>query len=578
MTDRLDSLTDLKKEAKTICTRPQMLERAYGIGLTDDELEKLQTSVAEWVARFMRVRFFGPADGKHNNFNFMDVLGVEDNIWTPTFGLKGKIDATVLIKKDGQLMTTPLEFKTGSTKSQKRQPIKSDHVGQVSLYTLMMSTKYGPIQEALLYYISDDSMSIHPPRNLELQQLLMNRNKLVRSTTLSEGDLPYLPRPDGIDYEFKCKTCEVRNICTLQIRKNKRPENELMNTEKALLANCNLSDEEFDFFEQWMKVINAETEEVEKRYNDKNLWTLDPEVREGSGTCIANLKLVGDSVPWEDSCGKAGFLASFEKKGSSSQFLANLKVNDFIALSSNVEVCINYGVIVSLRDNEITLFLDQTLHKEYKSGNFTYSVDKINTTSPIASQYGYLMKLMNDTPEAERLRQYIIMKKQPNFKKLLLPDPQLQQIVNDLNTEQSRLNWKSQSTDSFLFVKGTPGSGKTASIVRLLKALVYAKKSVLVVSYTGMALEHILKKFKEDNDEFIKINSSSAAEDSLRSHTTKELSNSVTSIAELTELYNKPVVGTTLLSLKHPIFQVRRFDYCIVDEASQALPTAVFEL
>lgn len=37
----------------------------------------------------------------------------------------------------------------------------------------------------------------------------------------------------------------------------------------------------------------------------------------------------------------------------------------------------------------------------------------------------------------------------------------------------------------------------------------------------------------------------------------------------------QPVIGTTLLSLKHPIFKVRRFDYCIVDEASQALPTAV---
>lgn len=36
------------------------------------------------------------------------------------------------------------------------------------------------------------------------------------------------------------------------------------------------------------------------------------------------------------------------------------------------------------------------------------------------------------------------------------------------------------------------------------------------------------------------------------------------------------MVATTLLSLKHAIFQRRRFDYCIIDEASQALPTAVF--
>jgi len=36
------------------------------------------------------------------------------------------------------------------------------------------------------------------------------------------------------------------------------------------------------------------------------------------------------------------------------------------------------------------------------------------------------------------------------------------------------------------------------------------------------------------------------------------------------------VVATTLLSLKHPIFKRRKFDYCIIDEGSQALPPVVF--
>ncbi|CAL8129629.1 unnamed protein product [Orchesella dallaii] len=583
MTDKLDSIPVLKKEAKNICRRPQMLERAYGIGMTDEELEKLQTSAAEWVSRFMTMRFFGNAttfrsqDPKHQNFHFDELLGVEDNIWSPTYGLKGKIDATVLIKKDGKMKTVPLEFETESTKSQERQAIKADHVGQVSLYTLMMGVKYGEIEDAMLYYISDDSLSLHPPRTLELQQLIIKRNNLIRSIGLSDGDLPYLPRPDGIDYEFKCKTCEVRNICTLQIRKKNIPENELLRTEKDLLANCKLSDEEFQFFEQWFKVITAETEEVEKRYNDKNLWTVAPEAREEEArTCVANLKIVGDSVAWVDSSDKPGFLQTFEQTETPSKSLVNFGVNDFVALSSNVEVCINYGVIVAIRENEITLLLDQALHREYKTGNFTYAIDKINTTSPIASQYSYLMKLMEDSPEAERLRQYIIMKKQPKYRKLQLPDAQLQEIVKDLNAEQMRIIWKSTVSDSFLFVEGTPGSGKTASIVRLLRALVHAQKTVLVVSHNDMTLECILKKFQDHYKNFIKISSSSAADACLRPYTTKEVSKAADSIASLTELYNKPVVGTTLLSLKHPIFQVRRFDFCIIDEASQALPTAVF--
>ena len=36
-------------------------------------------------------------------------------------------------------------------------------------------------------------------------------------------------------------------------------------------------------------------------------------------------------------------------------------------------------------------------------------------------------------------------------------------------------------------------------------------------------------------------------------------------------LGSAPVVATTCLGTKHPLFSQRRFDYCIVDEASQAI-------
>ncbi|CAL8129635.1 unnamed protein product [Orchesella dallaii] len=532
----------------------------------------------------MTMRFFGNAttfrsqDPKHQNFHFDELLGVEDNIWSPTYGLKGKIDATVLIKKDGKMKTVPLEFKTEITKSQERQAIKADHVGQVSLYTLMMGVKYGEIEDAMLYYISDDSLSLHPPRTLELQQLIMKRNKLIRSIGLSDGDLPYLPRPGGIDYEFKCKTCEVRNICTLQIRKKNIPENEQLRTEKDLLANCKLSDEEFQFLEQWLKVINAKTEEVEKRYNDKNLWTVAPEVREAAGTCVANLKIVGDSVAWVDSSDKPGFLQTFEQTETSSQSLISLRVNDFVALSSNVEVCINYGVIVAIRDNEITLSLDQALHREYKTGNFTYAIDKINTTSPIASQYSYLMKLMEDSPEAERLRQYIIMKKEED---LYLTGgatgSSYQTLLEYVLSPSLYFNMTMNYTSDGFVIVHTDYPDKPKIYMKMLRGMIDNQKSVLVLARSSNELDGILTELEPYNKEFIKISRSSADDGCLRTYTTKEVSKAADSIASLTELYNKPVVGTTVLSLKHPIFQVRRFDFCIIDEASQGLPTAMFE-
>lgn len=50
-----------------------------------------------------------------------------------------------------------------------------------------------------------------------------------------------------------------------------------------------------------------------------------------------------------------------------------------------------------------------------------------------------------------------------------------------------------------------------------------------------------------------------------------------TSIAQLEQrLFAPQVVATTALGIDHPIFIRRRFDYCIVDEASQiTLPTCL---
>jgi DNA replication ATP-dependent helicase Dna2 len=82
-----------------------------------------------------------------------DVLDIEENIWSPTLGLKGKIDVSVRMEQQGQSegdnkedeskmapttsLLVPLELKTGrATKS-------IAHRAQVSLYSLMMSDRYG---------------------------------------------------------------------------------------------------------------------------------------------------------------------------------------------------------------------------------------------------------------------------------------------------------------------------------------------------------------------------------------------------------------------------------------------------
>ena len=60
-------------------------------------------------------------------------------------------------------------------------------------------------------------------------------------------------------------------------------------------------------------------------------------------------------------------------------------------------------------------------------------------------------------------------------------------------------------------------------------------------------------------------------------HLTLGAQDTPTSIAQLEQRYFMPqVVATTALSIDHPLFARRKFDYCIVDEASQiTLPTCL---
>lgn len=68
------------------------------------------------------------------------LLEVEEKVWSPMYGLKGNVDATVQVfLKDGddeKTLTVPFELKTGKHQS-------AAHKAQTSLYTLLLSDRYG---------------------------------------------------------------------------------------------------------------------------------------------------------------------------------------------------------------------------------------------------------------------------------------------------------------------------------------------------------------------------------------------------------------------------------------------------
>lgn len=77
------------------------------------------------------------------------LLDVEEHVWSPMYGLKGNIDATVqVVMKDDQgerTLTVPFEVKTG------RNTRNESHVAQTALYNLLLSNRYGEYSGASIY-------------------------------------------------------------------------------------------------------------------------------------------------------------------------------------------------------------------------------------------------------------------------------------------------------------------------------------------------------------------------------------------------------------------------------------------
>lgn len=72
---------------------------------------------------------------------------IEENIWLPKLGIKGKVDVTVEVKINSKKKIMPLEIKTG------KPSFSLEHRGQIILYIMMMTLTGQDTDTGLLLYL-----------------------------------------------------------------------------------------------------------------------------------------------------------------------------------------------------------------------------------------------------------------------------------------------------------------------------------------------------------------------------------------------------------------------------------------
>ncbi|XP_057707140.1 DNA replication ATP-dependent helicase/nuclease DNA2 [Corythoichthys intestinalis] len=583
------SLGTLSNMAEEALHSPQHLGDMYSLGVTQDEMKQelhnYLPSLEHWANEYLNsstpksisLKILGEAAGGMQDgatATITELADIEENVWSPRFGLKGKIDLTAQVRierrrKSSEVMTVPLELKTG------RESNSIEHRSQVILYTLMTLERYSPAAGFLLYLKTGN---LHPvvASHMDHRELLKLRNTLVHylHDRMQKGvGGSHLARlPDMVTDKKTCLYCPQRRNCALYERvlegTSADISDEFLQQETGHLTATHL-----DYFTHWLLLCSLEAASMEARNGRKRIWLQTSAESEKKGTCIRNLHLIGSAGVRSDGVFLHHFRRVNETHDSSGCGLAS---GDRVVLSDQRGrlLALATGYLCDVTRTSISCTLDRDVSK---LSDEVFRLDADEGVMGLSTHFTNLSRLMESSQVGNRLRELIVDHRPPEFISNLssvLPKEAKETVANilkGLNKPQKQAMKKVLLSKDYTLIVGMPGTGKTTTICTLVRILHACGFSVLLTSYTHSAVDNILLKLKRFKVSFLRLGQGQKVHPDILPYTEESVrKNGINTVSDLEKLYSKElVVGTTCMGIKHPIFTRRRFDFCIVDEASQ---------
>ncbi|XP_069835209.1 DNA replication ATP-dependent helicase/nuclease DNA2 [Dendropsophus ebraccatus] len=510
-----------------------------------------------------------------------EFLDIEENVWSPRFGLKGKIDVTAKVKihqKSKVNKVMPLELKTG------KESNSIEHRSQVILYTLLSQERREDPEAGLLLYLKTGNMYTVPANRMDRRELLKIRNELsfyltnvVHKSDNGTKEVKLASLPSLIADRQACKYCSQLRNCALYSKSVEQQSGSfyIPNDMLPVIENetAHLKASHLQYFSLWYLMCSLEALSKESKTGRKNIWMLSSEEREEDGQCVGNLIRIG-SV---QSLCEGQNLHTFQRRSGDIP-ATNLITGDRVVVSGEEKkfLALSTGYIKEVQKNTITCILDRSLAKIPQGTIFR--LDHEEGGGGMESHLGNLSKLMENSPASDKLRDLIIDFKKPGFIQHLssvLPADAKDTVANilkGLNKPQKQAMKRVLLSKDYMLIVGMPGTGKTTTICTLVRILYACGFSVLLTSYTHSAVDNILLKLKKFKVGFLRLGRTQKIHPDVQTFGEEEIckTKSIKSLSALEELYNsQPVVATTCMGVNHPIFTRRRFDFCIIDEASQ---------
>nr|XP_050867818.1 DNA replication ATP-dependent helicase/nuclease DNA2 [Vespula vulgaris] len=586
LTENIYKLSDITKMAEDELQSKDTIFMLYS---TQSSFEKCKEEVFSYVPKiseFIQHYVHGTKQqaisNEKNNFKgkISEICDIEENIWLPKLGIKGKVDITVEVKINSRKKVMPIEIKTG------RPSFSLEHRGQVILYIMMMALTGQDTDSGLLLYLRDNSIREINCGRAEKRDLILLRNTLADYFTKTkniifssdlEDALKPMPLPEPINYYNSCLKCPYNNLCCAYLTKDDTLQlsdsHGIVKLSKEILNE--FENNHIDFILKWVSLLQMEESMQSEQYIMKDIWTLTPEKREMKGKCISNLKVIGKVTEQYDKY-KHLFVRTNGEAISTKSICTEFVQNEYIIVSTDTRINISSGFIIQIKKDAITVLLNSDITKRNAIGNF--HIDKYASTNFFLTLFANIGGLLYDNEVCRKLRSIIIDRKPATFLAQLPRSIifKIATILQSLNEVQQKAILKCLAANEYVLIKGMPGTGKTETVVTLIEVLFKLGFSIIVTSHTHNAVDNILLKLLHKNIDFIRLGSSHIIHPLLKNKSEEYLTSNCTSIEELESVYaNKNIVGVTCFGAHHVLFEKRTFDVCIVDESTQVTQAAI---
>ena len=461
-------------------------------------------------------------------------LSEEDNwrseytLISPTFGIKGRADAL----RRGM----PVELKTG--KNTKRDPRFQDKV-QAACYALMLAERGVPADTGTLLYTkntaldrNEESGDLSPAKDFSIGKgfldfVVRKRNELAAM----EFDMSV---PTGFEAGAKCEYCFEKDTCMVV-------SGRLDQESKAGKLAKPLPEEERDYFDRLYRALEEERRETHREY--RKLWQQSAEERAADDRAIIGLEPVSQTEieggRWELRARKTDDAVSKLREGD-------------IALASDGDPVTGHaelGRIEKLGDEVVVTTDEPTELRRLDVYPSEISVDRMLTALHDA--------LLKGDPDRKDV---LFGRREPEFE-----DGETTYIDNN-DAQNAAVNLAVNAEDCAL-IHGPPGTGKTYTIARTIRALVEDGNRVLLSAFTNRAVDNALEALRDQGyEDIVRVGTETGVRPDMQDLRLEQAGEPNDRVAELA---HAQVVAATTSTCGSRVMREQEFDVALVDEASQ---------